>query len=316
MTKADKKKKKEYSVKEKLSGVFAPIVTPFENEEIIFKELGNNILKYNMTDLKGYMPLGSNGEYQGLTEEESLKILDVVQKYRSEEKIIVAGCGRESAKASVEFIKKATSIGLDFAFVLTPHYFVKDMSDDALFRYFTFIADKSPIPVVIYNAPKFAFDLLISPELMRRLSVHPNIIAMKNSSLFPTAEYKKYIPENCDFYLLAGNVKTFYHGLIDGAIGAVLSTASYLPEYCCKLYQLYMNANYDEAEEMHKFLNDLSGNTVGKFGVPGVKFGMELRGFFGGEPRLPLLPLKSPDRNQIVGYFDNHGITKFDTQAT
>ncbi len=299
--------------KEKLSGVFAPIITPFINEEIIYSELENNILKYNLTDLKGYMPLGSNGEYQGLTEEESLKILDIVQKRRAEDKIIVAGCGRESAKATVDFIKKAATVGLDFAFILTPHYFVKDMSDEALFKYFSFIAEASPVPIVIYNAPKFAFNLLISVELMGRLAMHPNIIAMKNSSLFPTSDYKKFIPEEADFYLLAGNVKTFYSGLQAGAIGAVLSTASYLPEYCCRLYQLFIDEKYDEAENLSNFLIVLSGNTVGRFAVPGVKFGMEYRGFFAGQPRLPLQELKSEDKKQIIEYFESHGITKFNS---
>ncbi len=296
---------------EKLSGVFAPIITPFINEEIIYRELENNILKYNSTALKGYMPLGSNGEYQGLTDEESLKILDIVQKRRSEDKIVVAGCGRESAKATVDFIKKAATVGLDFAFILTPHYFVNDMTDEALFKYFSFIADASPIPIVIYNAPKFAFNLLISAELMGKLAMHPNIIAMKNSSFFPTADYKKYIPEEADFYLIAGNVKTFYTGLKCGAIGAVLSTASYLPEYCCRLYQLFMDKKYDEAEKLSDFLISLSENTVGRFAVPGVKFGMTYRGFFGGQPRLPLLELKPECQKQIIEYFKSHGITRF-----
>ncbi len=230
---------KDQNIKEKLSGVFAPIITPFKHEEILYDELRNNIAKYNLTDLKGYMPLGSNGEYQGLVEEESLKILSSVQKCKTEGKVIVAGCGRESAKATVEFIKKAASIGLDFAFILTPHYFVKEMTNDALLKYYNYIADRSAIPIIIYNAPKFASELLISPELVDMLSGHPNIAGMKNSSLFPISKYLEAIPQKTDFYLLAGNVKTFYPGLKDGAIGAVLSTASYLPEYCCKLYQLY-----------------------------------------------------------------------------
>ncbi len=297
--------------KDKLSGVFAPIITPFEAEEIVYTELEKNILKYNLTALKGYMPLGSNGEYRGLTDEESLKILDIVQKRRAEDKTIVAGCGRESAKSTVDFIKKAAAVGLDFAFILTPHYFVKNMSDEALFKYFSFIAEASPIPIVIYNAPKFAFNLLISAELMSRLAVHPNIIAMKNSSFHPTADYKKHIPEGTDFYLLAGNVKTFYCGLQSGAIGAVLSTASYLPEYCCRLYQLYVEKKYDEAGDLSNFLIDLSENTVGRLAVPGVKFGMDYRGFFGGSPRLPLLPISPEERKHVADYFKSHGITKF-----
>ena len=166
------------------------------------------------------------------------------------------------------------------------------------------------MPIVIYNAPKFASNLLISPELVERLSPQPNIIAMKNSSLFPNSEYKKHIAPNSNFCLIAGNIKTFYSGLMSGAIGAVLSTASYLPEYCCKLYQLYVEKNYSEAEKLSCFLNELSDNTIGKFGVPGVKFGMELRGFHGGSPRLPLLPLNPQDKEDIIRYFKSHGIKK------
>lgn len=304
-------KKEKNLISAQLSGVFAPIITPFLNEEIIYKELKNNIKKYNLTDLKGYMPLGSNGEYQGLTEKESLKILDIIAANKADDKVIVAGCGRESAKATIDFIKKAASAGLDFAFILTPHYFEKEMTDEALFKYFTFIAEDSPVPIVIYNAPKFAFNLLVSGELMQKLAIHPNIIAMKNSSLFPTADYRKFIPKNSDFYLIAGNIKTFYSGLKSGAIGAVLSTASYLPEYCCELYKLFITKKYAEAEKLSNFLITLSDNTIGRLSVPGVKFGMQYRGLFGGEPRLPLLPLKTEEKKQIISYFKKHGISVF-----
>ncbi|MCE5330045.1 dihydrodipicolinate synthase family protein [bacterium] len=299
------------NIKEKLSGVFAPIITPFKNEEIILEKLKENIAKYNLTDLKGYMPLGSNGEYQGLTEEESLKVLDTVQKCKTNEKIIVAGCGRESAKATVEFIKKAAYYGLDMAFILTPHYFVKEMTNEALIGYFTYVANKSPIPIVIYNAPKFASEILITQELMAALAEHPNIIGMKNSSFFPISKYKEFIPENAEFYLLAGNIKTFYPGLVEGASGAVLSTASYLPEYCCELYQLHLTQKTKEAVKLHNFLNNLSSNTIGRFGVAGVKFALDIRGFFGGNPRIPLLPVKPEDKKQIIEYFQKEGIANF-----
>jgi 4-hydroxy-2-oxoglutarate aldolase len=144
---------------------------------------------------------------------------------------------------------------------------------------------------------------------MSILSQHPNIVAMKNSSLIPISKYKEFIPSNVDFHLLAGNIKTFYPGLVEGAIGAVLSTASYLPEYCCKLYQLAMSRNKEEAVKFHCFLNDLSDNTIGKYGVAGVKFAMDIRGYFGGIPRIPLIPVKSDDKEQIISYFRDAGIT-------
>jgi len=295
---------------EKLRGVFAPIVTPFKDEEIEFGKLKENIERYNTTDLKGYMPLGSNGEYLGLSEEESLKVLETVQKYKAPEKITIVGCGRESAKAALEFIRKVAYYGADIASVLTPHYYADKMTDEALMRYFTGIADKSPLPVMIYNAPKFASGILISPEVAAILSEHPNIVSLKNSSSVHIAKYKEAIREDADFRLLAGNIKTFYPGLTEGAAGGVLSTACYLPEYCCKLYRLYLSSEKEEAVKLHNFLCGLSDNTVGRFGVAGVKFALDLLGYWGGEPRIPLLPIKPDDRRQIEEYFRNSGIVR------
>jgi 4-hydroxy-2-oxoglutarate aldolase len=188
-----------------LKGVFAPITTPFDDEQnILVNRLIGNIEKYNQTSLKGYMPLGSNGEFQGLTDEESVKVLKAVYQYKAKDKTIVAGCGRESAYKTVEFIRKIADCGLNFAFILPPHYFVDKMSDDALELYYTYIADRSPVPVIIYNAPKFASGILISESLVRILSGHPNIVAMKNSSMHPTESYVKAIASDNDFESLGG----------------------------------------------------------------------------------------------------------------
>lgn len=295
--------------REMLKGVFAPIVTPFIDEMVQYDDVEFNIAKYNQTDLKGYMPLGSNGEFQGLTDDESLRILSIVMQTKTEDKVVVAGCGRESAKATVEYIEKVASLGLDLAFILAPHYFVSRMTDEALTKYFFYVADKSPIPLVIYNAPKFAAELSITPELMAELALHPNIIAMKNSSLTPNSLYKKAIPKDSGCELIAGNIKTFYPGLVDGCIGGVLSTASYLPEYCCRLFDLYTQEKFDEAAELHAFLNELSFKTVGKFGVAGVKCGLDLRGWRGKEMRIPLLPVTPEQREEIRAYFEKVGIS-------
>ena len=280
-----------------LRGVFAPIITPFdENENVLMGRLKENIEKYNETDLKGYMPLGSNGEFQGLTENESLEILKTVCRTKKPGRTIVAGCGRESAFRTVEFIKQAADCGMDMAFVLPPHYFKDKMTDEALRAYFLAVADRSPVPIVVYNAPKFAAGLLVSVELIESLAPHPNIIAIKNSSMHPNAEYMKAIGKIPGFFLIAGNIKTFFPGLCDGAAGGVLSTASYLPEYCCRLYESFVSGDADKAAELHAFLNALSSATIGPYGVAGVKLGLDIRGFYGGRA-CPSCLCRPPTKN-------------------
>ncbi len=141
------------SVKEKLSGIYPPITTPFIDQEVAYEKLAENIQKYNDTELIGYMPLGSNGEFRSLTEEESLKVLDVVYKNKSKDKVLMAGTQRESAKATIEFTKKAADRGAELASILCPHYFPKKMNDEALKKFFIEVADHSPVPILLYNSP-------------------------------------------------------------------------------------------------------------------------------------------------------------------
>jgi len=162
----------------KLSGVFTPNVTPFLNEEVVYDKIAENIERYNQTKLKGYMPLGSNGEFRSLTDEESIKIIDVYQKYTSPEKTLIAGVMRESAKATIEFVKKIADKRVDFATILPPHYFAKYMTEEALIKYYSTIADQSPIPIMMYNAPKFAANIVFSTSLVSVLAEHPNIAGM------------------------------------------------------------------------------------------------------------------------------------------
>ena len=297
-----------------LHGVFAPVTTPFDgSEHILTAKLIENIEKYNETGLSGYMPLGSNGEFQGLTDEESFDILCEIRR-RSPSKTIVAGCGRESAYKTVEFIKKAADCGLDMAFVLPPHYFADRMTDDALSAYYTYVADRSPVPVVIYNAPKFASGILVSEPLLQQLALHPNIAAMKNSSPHPNADYIRCVKDVKDFCIIAGNIGSFYPGLCEGAAGGVLSTASYMPEYCCELYNCFVRGDHEKALTLHTFLNELSKATIGRHGVAGVKLGLDLRGFYGGRTRIPLLDIPEAEKKRIEEYFTEKGIVKFKAQ--
>ncbi|MDR3224947.1 MAG: dihydrodipicolinate synthase family protein [Clostridiales Family XIII bacterium] len=293
----------------RFNGVYAPITTPFfDDETIAVEHLVANIRAFNKTALRGYMPLGSNGEFQGLTDRESFLVLDTVKKTAGDEKIIIGGCGRESAYKTLDFIRQVASYGLDFAFILPPHYFADFMTEDLLESYYLAVAEGSPIPIVVYNAPKFASGILLLPPLIRRLARHPNIIAMKNSSLQPNTDYMDALPDDADFSIIAGNIKTFFPGLEAGAIGGVLSTASYLPDLCCELYERYTQGNLQRARELHEFLNMISAGSIGKHGVAGVKHGMDLRGMYGGQTRNPLKALDDAEKQRIRRFFEEHGL--------
>lgn len=297
-------------IKQKLSGIFPPIMTPFINQEVAYDKLAENIQKYNDTGLTGYMPLGSNGEFRSLTEEESLKILDVVYKNKSKDKVLMAGTQRESAKATIEFTKKAADKGIEFASVLCPHYYPKKMSEDALKKFFTEVADHSPVPILLYNSPGFSGGVALSVDVVSYLSAHPNIVGMKDGTKENMSSYINAISKGTEFYILAGTITKFYPGLLEGGIGGVLSMANYFPELCVDLYKLYLKKDFENGQKMHEKLCNYNVKTSGSFGVAGVKAAMDMVGFFGGDPRIPLLPITDEEKNGIREFLKQEKLIK------
>jgi len=299
------------TLKERLSGVFPPVMTPFkENGEIDYDALAYNIEKMNAAALGGYMPLGSNGEFRSLTDEESLEVLRVIVKKKGPGKTLMAGTGRESAYATIEFTKRAAGEGIDFVSVLTPYYYVKKMNDEALVRFFTEVADKSPVPVLMYCAPGFAGGVIISTKAVSELAPHPNIADMKDTSKEDIAGYVKAGSGAKEFLVLAGSISKFYYGLTAGAIGGILSIANYLPQPCCEIQKLYEAGKKDEADKLSERLKSITERATGKHSVSGVKAAMNLLGYKGGLPRVPVLPLKPEELEEVRQVLSEEGFLK------
>jgi 4-hydroxy-2-oxoglutarate aldolase len=291
-----------------LSGVFPPVASPFKNEQVALDELAENIRKYNQTDLKGYLILGSNGEFRSLNDAEALQIVDVVARHKKPDKVLIAGAARESTHTTVEFIEKLADRGVDYVAILPPHYFVSRMTDEVLMRHYSMVADHSKLPITIYNAPKFSAGLLISPQVIAGLAEHPNIVGLKDTSKEDIAKYINAVPDGAEFAVLAGSINKFYEGLTKGAVGGVLSLADYLPQKCCELQQAFLAGDQEKARQMDEYLRTLSGRAAGKFGVAGLKAAMDLLGFYGGPPRLPLTAIADSDKHQLEAVLQKEGL--------
>ena len=269
-----------------LSGVFAPVTTPFEDDEVSHKQLASNIEKMNASGLKGYFILGTNGEYKSLSVKERIEVLKTVAAHRSPEKTFMAGTGMESTHETIEITRRAADIGAQLVSLLMPHFFAKRIDDEVLKRYILEVADNSPVPVLIYNNPSVASGITVSPEVIGTVSEHPNVVGMKDSS---KGNYKAYIEASKDeFYMLAGSAGFFFDVLQAGGIGGVLSLANVFPDECAKLYTLFMEGKIEEAAALSEKIVSLNKVVSGMSGVASVKAAMDLAGFHGGEPRRPI----------------------------
>ena len=273
--------------KEKLSGVFAPVVTPFNNDMVELGYLRENLQKLGQTELKGYLALGSNGEFKSLTDKEQIKILEVFAETKGN-KIVMVGTGCESTFQTIEKSKIVADMGFDYVSVLTPHYFGKRIDGSVLKDYFMRIADSIDIPVLLYNAPGFANSVTIPLQTVKELSKHHNIVGMKDSASTGPAKFLSILDPDDDFSILAGSADFFYPSLHLGATGGTLSLADSMPEVCCELHKLFLQGNFRQARELHFKISRLNQAISGPWGVAGVKAAMDIHGFKGGSPRHPL----------------------------
>jgi 4-hydroxy-2-oxoglutarate aldolase len=285
---------------EKLSGVFAPICTPFADDETVdFAALRFNLEHYAHTELRGYLALGSNGENKSLSEEEKLAVLDTIVKYKGQQQVVMAGATYEAQRDTERFFKQAADRGADFGLLLSPSYFKKLMTEDVLYRYFTTVADVSPIPLLIYNAPGFC-GINLSPGLVRRLSVHPNIVGMKDSAPNGIEAYLESTSDN--FLVLAGSINFLFPAMMAGAVGGTVSLANSFPHIAVELFQYGVARDEERGRAMQERASRINRAISGRYGVSGVKAAMNLAGLKGGIPRRPLLPLNEAQINELRAF--------------
>jgi dihydrodipicolinate synthase/N-acetylneuraminate lyase len=165
-----------------IEGIFAAVPTPFyPDERVYFRKLEANMARYSRSLLAGMLLLGSTGEAPMLDDAESRDILRVAAEAAAPEKVLIAGVGRESVKATVELAEAAARFQYDAVLIRTPSYFANQMSKAAVLHYFRSVADRSPLPVLIYNIPSFV-PYSIPMEVVIELAQHPNIVGIKDSS--------------------------------------------------------------------------------------------------------------------------------------
>ncbi len=164
-----------------LQGIFPPLTTPFYPDgNVYFKKLEHNVERYSRTPVAGLVILGSTGEAIMLSDDERREVLKVAREAAAPNKVLIAGTGIESASETLRLTEYAAELGYDAALVRTPHFYKKMMQPANLLAFYRTVADRSPLPVLIYNVPSFTgYDM--PAEVVIELAEHPNIIGIKES---------------------------------------------------------------------------------------------------------------------------------------
>lgn len=366
-----------------LHGIFPPITTPFYPDgRVYLKKLEHNVGRYSKTPVGGVVVLGSTGEAVMLSDEERREVLKTAREACAPQKVLIAGTGAESAIETLRLTEYVAELGYDVALVRTPHFYRPQMQPANLLAFYRTVADRSPIPIMIYSVPVFTqYD--IPADLVIELAEHPNIIGIKESggdiakvrrmaegtrhikrtatvtetfaavtprmlqgseshaeahdelvpvaalagagkgnsvaehssagragAPVPTRLVQPHSPTSAlaklktrqkevGFQVLVGAAQKLHPSLEAGAVGAILAFACPAPTACYEIYAAWKEGDADLARLKQERISASAGRVGSQFGIAGIKYALDLNGYYGGPPRLPLLPLTADLKQEV-----------------
>jgi len=349
-----------------LQGIFPAVTTPFYPDgAVYYKKIEHNIDRYSRTPIAGMVVLGSTGEAVMLSDDERREVLRVTAEVASREKVLIAGTGAESAIETLRLTDLAAKMNYDVALVRTPHFYRPQMTPEVLLAFYRTVADRSPLPVLLYTVPPFtAYDLPM--EVISELAGHPNIIGIKESSgnvekvaamVKATRHIKRTATvteiqeavtgrmiaagaksenggqvvsvsqlsggsdvavaarpkiktrnKEVGFQVLVGAAHTLLDSFMAGASGGVLGFAAPAPTICFEIHAAWKDNDLELARSKQLALKPATKRVVSELGIPAIKYAMDLNGYYGGVPRLPLLPPTAAQKSEIetlMGAFRN-----------
>jgi 4-hydroxy-2-oxoglutarate aldolase len=287
-----------------LNGILLPVTTPFlETEDLDADGFTANLLKWNDTGVSGYVVLGSTGERVNLEEREYVQVLETARRAAPERLSFIVGAGQQSTRATISEIEIAARAGAEAVLVITPHYYRSAITQDALVKHYTAVADASSTPIILYSMPDLT-GIKIEPETAARLSAHQNIIGLKDSSadIAKLTETVRLVPD--EFAVMIGNGAVLCEALQAGARGGILAVGCVVPQLCLEIYHAVRSGDIDRATLLQEKLTPLAQAVTRTYGIGGLKKAMEMVGFVGGAVRQPL---QRPNENasaeigQLIG---------------
>jgi len=274
-----------------LAGVFPPIATPFDDRGAVDADaIRTNVPRWLGAGVRGIVALGSNGEAPLLDEQEADTVIGAARGVIPRDRLLIAGTGRESTRATISASRRAADLGADAVLVRTPSYFKPRMTPDVFIAHYTALADALSIPVLLYNYPAVT-GLSLTADTVARLAQHPNIIGIKETST-DAAQIAAYVDAACgqDFTVLAGSAPGFYAAMCLGARGAILAAACIVPRACVALFDAWARGAHDDARELQRRILPIALAVTSRYGVPGLKAALDFTGYIGRVPRPPLQP--------------------------
>ncbi len=280
-------------------GVLAPVATIFGSDgEIDKAAFSSNLEFYANSALDGVVLLGSNGEFATLSTEERKTVIATGTETVAGRRVVMAGTGAESTRDTIAMTRFAAESGVDFALVVTPHYYKTRYDNAAYVNHYLKVAEASPIPILVYVMAAYTGVDLASSTVIE-LSSHPNIVGLKDSGGNAAKVGEIIAGAAPDFAVLAGSANFLYAGLCLGATGGILALGNIAPDQCAELFRLAQAGEHEAARLLQLKLIAPNAAVTSKLGIAGLKYALDQVGLNGGLPREPILPLTDAEKQYL-----------------
>ena len=249
------------------------------------------------------MVVASTGESVMLSADEKIQLWEWVAQWAAPEKLLIAGTGMDSVHETVALTNRAADIGYKAALVKTPSFFKGQFSKpETQMLYFRAVADQAKIPVLLYNFPQNT-GVDLPAEAVAELSHHPNIIGIKESSGNVEKLMQMVREAKKGFQVLTGSATTLAPSLAIGCSGGILAFANPAPYATISIWEAHRTREPEAALDWQNRISRAVKLVTTKYGIGGLKYAMDLTGYYGGPPRLPLTVPTPAAKQEIEAAF-------------
>ncbi len=293
-----------------LSGVFIPAVTPFtaDTGEVDIPAFQSNLRRWFQQPLQGVVIAGTTGEAVLLDEDERIALVKAAKEVLPPDVLLTVGTGLESTRATGRLCQTVADAGAQAVLVQPPAYYKGAMTPEALREHYLLVAEASPVPVIVYQAPLRMSTLDFPTGLVAELSNHENIVGIKDSR--GKLDLMGELVEQCTegFQVLVGSGALLYPAMEVGCVGGIVAVANLAPGQSGELFQAFKAGRGSEAGRLQQQIGPVHNEIVAGIGVPGVKAALDLLGFAGGKPRPPIRPLAEEKWAEVRGTLSRGGL--------
>ena len=298
-------------------GIYAPTQVFFhpEIEDLDVETTARHAVRLAQAGVVGIITNGSNGEAVYLSSQERVEVTRLTRHALDaagfSKTSLIVGASDQSVRGTLQLCREAAEAGGDAVLLMVPSFFKWAMNTPAIERYFTKVADESPLPVIIYNYPAAVAGIDIDSDCLIRLAKHPNIIGTKFTCgnvgklarvVRATASVSELHPERSStgtpYFSFAGIADFITPMVAAGGSGAIVGAANVFPRACVRVYNLAVDGKLEEAMRAQHELAEADWSLT-KRAIPGFKAILESYHGYGGSPREPMARLSEEDAEKL-----------------